>query len=1188
MGISKPYVIENGLDITSTTINLNGSAVSVNPDNSLSVNGVTLSTPDAINRAGLVWKQASFGIGGLVQGGGQDNRKWGDMTKSGPILFSLSDEQYGTDGYTGNLQYRYSLDGVTWAQSEFPNQTNSNADREHLPGLYDRNKWIAYGNGKWVNMLHQNPYYHSDRWVRTSTDGINWTTHTNTVPWAYSYPSRVGNDRGNLWYATIFDGTKFIALGGESYYQRPSVMNSDDGINWTQVSPRFVTVGNVETNDPTADSLYLHSDYTGDDPTVYRAGFHKWVDMASDGNVLVAMGEWQWAEPGTAPWQSDNVALSYDHGAHWTYVKTPIKANWDTVEYANGIFIAKGRHQTDPVLGTNIPVVIRSIDGGLTWTQCTLPTGSNNYFLQGLAYGDGQWAITRSGIYDTTGEILVSVDGAQTFKNVPTDPVIDLLFPESGLNQVFCAGVQYFNNRFIAAWGNGAAGNSTDMSLQVSGSTLNVDCCGITSYNDLTDKPTFKTINGNTIIGTGDITITGGSSFSGSYTDLTNKPTLFDGAYASLTGKPTLFSGAYADLTGKPNIPTVPTTLSSFTNDSGFITGYTETDPIYTASTWHSTSNNSSNWNTAYGWGDHSTKGYLTNVDWIAITGKPTFATVATSGSYTDLSNKPSIPTVPTNVSSFANDSGYLTSYTETDPIYTASSWYTTTNNRSNWDAAYGWGNHASAGYLTSFSETDTLQSVTTRGATTTNNITVGDLHTTGNLQIDGNLTVNGTQNIIDTTNLAVEDNMIYLNEGSTVTNPDLGFAGNYNDGTYQHAGLFRDASDGKWKFYHQYIPEPDISIDITHASFALADVQANSFIGSLTGNADTVTNGLYSNGSYSDPTWLTGLAYSKLTGSPTLATVATSGSYADLTGKPTLFSGVYADLTSKPTFATIATTGAYADLSGLPTLFSGAYADLTGKPTLFSGNYADLAGKPTLFDGAYTSLTGAPTLATVATSGSYNDLSSLPTIPTNTNQLTNGSGYITGITSANVTTALGFTPIQLSSLSIAATAPAAGSGALAYNAGVFTYTPPAISTLLSAGTSSVNLQIASLGVGVAFSGVSGEIRAGNNITAYYSSDARLKENIKDVDNALDKVCAIGSKTFDWTDDYIAEHGGEDGYFVQKSDFGVIAQDVQEVFPQAVRTREDGTLAVDYEKLSTLAFGAIKELVKRIEALESK
>lgn len=44
---------------------------------------------------------------------------------------------------------------------------------------------------------------------------------------------------------------------------------------------------------------------------------------------------------------------------------------------------------------------------------------------------------------------------------------------------------------------------------------------------------------------------------------------------------------------------------------------------------------------------------------------------------------------------------GYLTSFSETDPIYTASSWYTTTNNASNWDTAYSWGDHAVAGYGT-------------------------------------------------------------------------------------------------------------------------------------------------------------------------------------------------------------------------------------------------------------------------------------------------------------------------------------------------------------------------------------------------------------------------------------------------------------------------------------------------------
>lgn len=55
------------------------------------------------------------------------------------------------------------------------------------------------------------------------------------------------------------------------------------------------------------------------------------------------------------------------------------------------------------------------------------------------------------------------------------------------------------------------------------------------------------------------------------------------------------------------------------------------------------------------------------------IKNKPSLATVATSGSYADLSGKPTIPTVPTNVSAFTNDAGYITGYTETDPVYSAS-----------------------------------------------------------------------------------------------------------------------------------------------------------------------------------------------------------------------------------------------------------------------------------------------------------------------------------------------------------------------------------------------------------------------------------------------------------------------------------------------------------------------------------
>jgi hypothetical protein len=135
--------------------------------------------------------------------------------------------------------------------------------------------------------------------------------------------------------------------------------------------------------------------------------------------------------------------------------------------------------------------------------------------------------------------------------------------------------------------------------------------------------------------------------------------------------------------------------------------------------------------------------------------------------------------------------------------------------------------------------------------------------------------------------------------------------------------------------------------------------------------------------------------------------------------------------------------------------------------------------------------------------------------------------------------------------------------------------------------STSQNSQFNSVGVGTAGSGTAGEIRATNNITAYYSSDIKFKENVQEIADASSIVRAIGGKYFDWTDAYIAEHGGADGYFVQKQDFGVIAQDVKRVFPRAVRTRPDGSLAVDYEKLGVLAFPALVETMDRLAVLEA-
>ena len=143
----------------------------------------------------------------------------------------------------------------------------------------------------------------------------------------------------------------------------------------------------------------------------------------------------------------------------------------------------------------------------------------------------------------------------------------------------------------------------------------------------------------------------------------------------------------------------------------------------------------------------------------------------------------------------------------------------------------------------------------------------------------------------------------------------------------------------------------------------------------------------------------------------------------------------------------------------------------------------------------------------------------------------------------------------------------------------------------LTAGTASAlttgnSYQVGSLGVGTAASGTAGEIRATNNVTAFYSSDRKFKENIRQIDNAIEKALVIGGKYFDWTDSYIQAKGGVDGYFMRKNDIGVIAQDVLEVLPEAVRTREDGSLAVDYQKLVSLAFAAIAELKAEINSLK--
>jgi len=102
---------------------------------------------------------------------------------------------------------------------------------------------------------------------------------------------------------------------------------------------------------------------------------------------------------------------------------------------------------------------------------------------------------------------------------------------------------------------------------------------------------------------------------------------------------------------------------------------------------------------------------------------------------------------------------------------------------------------------------------------------------TFAHLIVQGDMEVQGTITRLNETNLDVESAFVYLNATSASANPDMGVAFNYNDGTYRHAGLFRDSSDGIFKVFEGYEPEPVSPINTSDATYSDARFQAESII---------------------------------------------------------------------------------------------------------------------------------------------------------------------------------------------------------------------------------------------------------------------------------------------------------------------------------------------------------------------
>ena len=172
---------------------------------------------------------------------------------------------------------------------------------------------------------------------------------------------------------------------------------------------------------------------------------------------------------------------------------------------------------------------------------------------------------------------------------------------------------------------------------------------------------------------------------------------------------------------------------------------------------------------------------------------------------------------------------------------------------------------------------------------------------------------------------------------GRTAANPDLGFAAGYNDGSYAHAGFFRDASDGTWKMFDGYTPEPDESlyINTAHASFSLAPLAVDSI------TATSATIGDVSNTELQYLNGVTSAVQTQLDAKQaTITGAATTIDTEDLTANLAVVSdgsgkiAVSSVTTTELGYLSGVTSAVQTQLNGLSNDVSGKQATITGAAT--------------------------------------------------------------------------------------------------------------------------------------------------------------------------------------------------------------------------------------------------------------
>ena len=409
-------------------------------------------------------------------------------------------------------------------------------------------------------------------------------------------------------------------------------------------------------------------------------------------------------------------------------------------------------------------------------------------------------------------------------------------------------------------------------------------------------------------------------------------------------------------------------------------------------------------------------------------------------------------------------------------------------------------------------------------------------------LTLSGDLIVNGTTTTVNSNTVSIGDNILVLNSDEAGT-PSQNAGIEIERGTSTNASLIWDETADVWK-----------------AGLAAAEVELVTLTGTQTLTNKTLTS----------PTMTAPALGTPASGIMTNVTGTAAGLTA---GNVTTNANLTGHVTSVGNTTTIASGVVTSAMIVDGTIVNG---DISASAAIVDTKLATISTALKVSNSA-TTATNANTASAIVARDASGNFSAGTITATLTgaassvaNTLTIGSGL--GGSSYNGSAAVTITNTGV-------TSNVAGTGITVSGAtGAVTISIP------QAITTSSNVQFGGVGVGTA--GATNEVRATGEVTAFYSSDARLKENVTPITNALEKLSQIRGVEFDWTQSHIDSRGGEDGYFVRRHDVGVIAQEVEAVLPEVVADREDGFKAVKYEKMIPLLIEAIKELQAEVAELK--